>query len=129
MKYPELIAAGLVVAVLWLALGVALATAAPPGLAPGESDTYTFEAPAGSSDLVGVATWTKPGKIDPAKDLSVDVTSPGGTTFHFDDENSGAQTFIIFGPLEAGDYTIVVTNVGEKAVKYGVEFGATVAGP
>lgn len=88
-------------------------------LSPGESVHYEgmFCSDPGDS-LVGLVTWGKHYRAD--QDLAVVVTSPSGMQIVFDDGPSSAQTFIVFGPLEEGMWTVDVVNVGSRAVRYDI---------
>lgn len=89
-------------------------------LAPGDSAMFEATFCSDPTDsLVGWVNWGK--KINSDRDLAVLVTSPSGTTFYFDDGPSSTQSFIIYGPLEEGDWTVEVINVGTKRVKYDLQ--------
>jgi hypothetical protein len=72
-----------------------------------------------SDSLVGWVNWGK--KSSPDRDLAVVVTSPSGMQLVFNDGPSSTQTFIVFGPLEEGDWMIEVVNVGTRDVKYDLQ--------
>ncbi len=72
-----------------------------------------------TDSLVGWVTWGK--KVSADRDLAVVVTSPSGNQIAFDDGPSSSQTFIVFGPLEEGTWTVDVINTGSRAVSYEIQ--------
>ncbi len=86
-------------------------------LAPGQSVEYQAVFCSSPEDsLVGWVSWGKKASAD--RNLAVVVTSPSGVQFVFDDGPSSSQTFIVFGPLEEGTWTVDVINTGSRAVSY-----------
>lgn len=91
-------------------------------LSPGESVHYESMFCSDPSDsLVGLVTWGKHYRAD--QDMAVVVTSPSGLRIVFDDGPSSAQSFIVFGPLEEGVWTVDVINTGSRAVRYDLQWG------
>lgn len=89
-------------------------------LKPGESSVHSVEGP--QTNFIGWVQWAK--AYDPALNMRVDVTLPTGEVLTFNDDLNAKQTFYI-GDFGLGTLLIKVTNTGQKAVKYTIEYGGS----
>lgn len=83
----------------------------------GETKTYNlnFCDDAAEGGYVGWVTW---GKIDPAKDLAVTITTPSGQTYTYDNSNNATESFYDYFASPKGTFVFNIINKGSSVVKY-----------
>jgi hypothetical protein len=90
-------------------------------LAPGGAAQVDLKFCSDPSD--GLSGWVSWGnKIRADTNLAVVVVSPDGTRFGFDDPYPQAtQPFYLSGPLQEGDWKILVFNTSSSRVSYSID--------
>ena len=94
----------------------------------GESTSYsmTFCSDPATSDsdpTDGFFTWVSWNRIDPAKNLALQVTDPNGNVYFVDRHPTAIEFFIASAPLADGDWQVEVINLGSRSVNYDFAMG------
>ena len=87
----------------------------------GESTSYSMTFCSDPTD--GFFTWVSWNRIDPAKNLALQVTDPNGNVYFVDRHPTAIEFFIASAPLAEGDWQVEVINLGSRSVNYDFAMG------
>jgi len=91
-------------------------------VSPGGSASYTMNFCSDPADyFVAWVSWGN--RIDPAKDLALQVTDPNGTQYVVDREDTAIEVFMAGPNLSEGTWQVEVINHGSRSVKYELSMG------
>jgi len=88
---------------------------------PGGSTSYSVTFCSDPTD--GFFTWISWNRIDPAKNLALQVTDPNGNVYFVDRHPTAIEFFIASAPLAEGDWQVEVINLGSRSVNYDFAMG------